>query len=90
MLGIKTPISELQQLYEQACSLDGKPEKGERKLADDFVILINEQLDKASVTDCLYLVALNEHALSLSPYNFDIKMWNLKLFDRLGMSLSWQ
>jgi len=22
--------------------LDGKPEKGERKIADDFVILINE------------------------------------------------
>lgn len=90
MIGRKTSIAELQQHYESACGLDSKPEKGERKIADDFVILINEQAPKETTADCLYLLALNQHALSLSPYNFDIKMWNLKLFDKLGMSLSWQ
>ena len=38
----------------------------------------------------LYLVSLNEHALHLSPYNFDINMHTLKLYDKLGMSVSYQ
>lgn len=42
MLGINTPLPELQQAYQDAISLDSKPEKGERKLADDFIVLINE------------------------------------------------
>ena len=28
-----------------AIKLDGKPEKGERKIADDFIVLLNEQLE---------------------------------------------
>jgi hypothetical protein len=31
--------------YLEYSELDGKPEKGERKLADDLVIIINEILD---------------------------------------------
>lgn len=72
--------------------LDGKPEKGERKLADDLAILIdsildthfNEKLDSL----VLYRITLLEHALELSPYNFDIQMQLVKIYDSLGLSIS--
>jgi hypothetical protein len=35
-------IKSLHNEYMKAMELDGKPEKGERKLADDIVIVINE------------------------------------------------
>jgi len=67
-------IAQLQESYFSAVQLDGKPEKGERKIADDFVILINEICNDENITESLRLnlVALNEYALQLSPYNFDI------------------
>ena len=37
-------INRLLGLYLKYSKLDGKPEKGERKMADDFVLLINEIL----------------------------------------------
>lgn len=58
--------------------MDGKPEKGERKIADDFVVLINEMsIEKGNLTDAdrFQLISLNEYALKLSPYNFDIQMF---------------
>ena len=39
-----TEIQRLLGLYLKYTKLDGKPEKGERKMADDFVLLINEAL----------------------------------------------
>lgn len=56
--------------------MDRKPEKGERKLADDLVLLINEILApyfhrKVDHT-VLYRMGIMEFALQLSPYNFDI------------------
>lgn len=38
-------VTLLQNEYFDAIFLDGKPEKGERKAADDFVLMINELLD---------------------------------------------
>lgn len=41
-------LIEVKAMYEEylrILELDGKPEKGERKLADDLVILINEVLE---------------------------------------------
>ena len=70
--------------------LDGKPEKGERKAADDFLLLINEVSNSNEVHEMLYLASLNEYALQLSPYNFDINMNQIKLYDKLGMSISYQ
>ena len=56
--------------------LDGKPEKGERKLADDLAILINEVLEplfKSEIDSIVaYRIGLMEYALEKSPYNFDI------------------
>ena len=62
--------------YLKALELDSKPEKGERKLADDWVILINEILEshfKGSVDSIvLYRISVLEYGLEQSPYNFDI------------------
>lgn len=72
MLNIPTNQIELQEAYLACTGLDLKPEKGERKVCDDFVLLINEQSPKQTTDELLYLVTLNEVALQLSPYNFDI------------------
>ena len=62
--------------YLRIIELDGKPEKGERKLADDLVILINEVLEdkfKGEINaSTLYRIGVMEYALEKSPYNFDI------------------
>jgi len=88
VLGVKSELNELQQSYLQALELDSKPEKGERKIADDWIILINEQSPRDTVQQLLYLASLNETALQLSPDNFDIQMWQVKIYDQLGMSIS--
>ena len=84
-------IEELQSLYFSAIELDGKPEKGERKLADDYIVLINEIfIERGSLNeaDRLQLISLNEYALKLSPYNFDIQMSQATHYDAIGMSVS--
>lgn len=61
--------------YFRILELDSKPEKGERKLADDLVILISEVLETHSKeidSVVLYKIGLLEFALEKSPYNFDI------------------
>lgn len=65
---------QLQNEYFDAILLDGKPEKGERKLADDYILMINELLadDNEITANALYRIALMEYAMELSPYNFDI------------------
>jgi hypothetical protein len=72
--------------------LDGKPEKGERKMADDLVILINEVLEplfKSHIDPLVaYRIGLMEFALEKSPYNFDIQVQLVKLYDQLGLSPS--
>lgn len=37
--------------YLEFAKLDGKPEKGERKIADDFVLLLEEVLQEASIAE---------------------------------------
>jgi len=69
-------------MYLEFSKLDGKPEKGERKIADDFVLILDEVLQEvasaegrteATVSQVdLFRMGVLEHALSLSPYNFDI------------------
>jgi len=64
--------------YLRILELDSKPEKGERKLADDLVILINECLEKRfnGVIDStvIFRIGLMEYAFDRSPYNFDIQL----------------
>jgi len=84
--------------------LDDKPEKGERKLADEQVLLIadiidnyidNEEEEKEGEQDIdgkrkldFFKVCLLEMAYETSCYNFDIQLALLKSFDRLGWSAS--
>ena len=35
--------------YFEAVALDTKPEKGERKVADDFLVLLNEHTEQVSM-----------------------------------------
>jgi hypothetical protein len=62
--------------YLKTLELDTKPEKGERKLADDWVLIINEVLEKDSKCTAdsitLYRISILEYGLERSPYNFDI------------------
>ena len=65
----------MHQEYLAALELDGKPEKGERKLADDLVILIDELMEVQPLDDAkslMYRIGLMEYAMERSPYNFDI------------------
>jgi hypothetical protein len=78
----------LQQDYLKFVDIDGKPEKGERKCADDFILLINEVADTGMLDELVYIASINEHALALSPDNFDINMHLCKIYEQLGMVLS--
>ena len=82
---------ELQALYLQYIELDGKPEKGERKLADDLVLLIDEKLGRSNdqrIETIIYRIGLLEYALLLSPYNFDIQMSLVKIYDAQGLTVN--
>ena len=84
-------IAQLHQEYLAALELDGKPEKGERKLADDLIILIDELMEARPLSDqqaVIYRIGLMEFALERSPYNFDIQMRLLKVYDALHLSPS--
>lgn len=85
-------VQSMQDMYFEALSLDGKPEKGERKIADDFVLMINESLEQDSqvTSNVLYRIALMEYAMELSPYNFDIQLQLALLYDKLGLSVSFK
>ena len=76
MLDLKSPqhAKELLEHYFTYAKIDGKPEKGERKQADDFIVLLNEDQRDCPLEHKLYMTALNEHVLLASPYNFDINM----------------
>lgn len=51
-------ISQMHRDYFEMIALDGKPEKGERKLSDDLVLVINELLEPLDDSTYLYRVAL--------------------------------
>jgi hypothetical protein len=61
-------------------------------LADDLVIIINECLEplfKSEIDSIVaYRIGLMEYALEKSPYNFDIQVQLVKLYDQLGLSPS--
>ncbi len=42
--GSKPYAEQLLKLYLEYAKLDGKPEKGERKIADDFILIVDEVL----------------------------------------------
>ena len=76
--------------------LDEKPEKGERKLADEQALLIADIIDQftgeATEEQLLHLqlfkISLLEFSYVLSKYNFDSALGLLRSFDKLGLSTS--
>jgi hypothetical protein len=92
LLGRKLSVQTLQDAYFEAVKLDGKPEKGERKIADDYVLMINElfEEDLEFNSNALYRIALLEYAFELSQYNFDIQLQLTLLYDKHGCSISFQ
>ena len=81
--GVQPHAENLLNQYLEYAKLDSKPEKGERKFADDFVLILDELLDEASSGEArndasqiskidLFRIGVLEHAISASPYNFDI------------------
>lgn len=50
--------------------------------------MINEALEGEDHANVLYRMALLEYALELSPYNFDIQLQLVLLYDKLGLSVS--
>lgn len=86
-----TTVKDIQNLYYEYLDLDGKPEKGERKVADDCVLLINEILESSDSNmdaTVMFRMGLLESALERSPYNFDISVALLKIYDEHGLSTS--
>lgn len=79
--GAQPHSDNLLNMYLTYAKLDGKPEKGERKIADDFLLILDEVLaehvlksqDKEETSKIdIFRIGMLEHALSASPYNFDI------------------
>ena len=103
MATLQETIKTLTDEYFEFVKLDDKPEKGERKVADEQALLISDIIDnyieheeeKESEGDQeakrnldLFKVCLLENAYETSCYNFDIQIALLKSFDRLGWSAS--
>ena len=85
--------------YFELCKLDEKPEKGERKMADEMVLLVatiidnyvgdltkqaNNETLKERINLDLFKVSLLELAYESSGYNFDMQLSLMRSFDRLG------
>lgn len=47
--------------YHDSAILDGKPEKGERKIADDFLVLLNEHIERVILKPKSQPLQLNEN-----------------------------
>ena len=86
-------VNSLTAQYFEFVQLDEKPEKGERKMADEQVLLIAEMIEsylsKESSKDLqLFKICLLEIAYEYSNYNFDIQLQLIKTFDSMGLSAS--
>lgn len=46
--GAEGHAENLLSLYLEFAKLDGKPEKGERKIADDFILILDEVMEEVS------------------------------------------
>jgi len=46
MIGAEGHAENLLSQYLEFSKLDGKPEKGERKIADDFILILDEVLEE--------------------------------------------
>mmetsp|Transcript_8641 Transcript_8641/g.14628 ORF Transcript_8641/g.14628 Transcript_8641/m.14628 type:complete len:524 (+) Transcript_8641:690-2261(+) len=97
----KAHLGELSQQFFAFLKLDDKPEKGERKFADEQALLIAEVVDmfilgskgdlkQEDVSQLeLFKICLLELAFEQSNYNFDIQLALMKSFERVGACTSY-
>mmetsp|Transcript_15965 Transcript_15965/g.21674 ORF Transcript_15965/g.21674 Transcript_15965/m.21674 type:complete len:217 (-) Transcript_15965:1519-2169(-) len=103
MLGHARTVADAERMLKQYLefrTLDGKPEKGERKIADDFILLFDEVLEHSVGTEVrtdghiseldLMRIGVLEYALAQSPYNFDIQMALVKIYDSHGLCVQFR
>ena len=84
--------------YYEYVTVDDKPEKGERKMADEQALLIADIIDgylrdknpdsQESKNLELFKICLLEQNYEQSNYNFDVQLSLLKTFDKYGLSTS--
>ena len=86
--------------YHAYLKIDEKPEKGDRKMADEMVLLIADVLDSylsrthgidksERLNLHLFKACLLELAYEHSNYNFDIQISLMKSYDFIGLSVSY-
>ena len=99
--GAQPHAESLLNQYLQYAKLDGRPEKGERKFADDFILILDEIMEEVSLSEArdnaeqlsqvdLFRIGYLEHAIQASPYNFDIQLALTKLFDAHGLTIQYR
>lgn len=80
--------------YFDCLKLEDEPEKGERRVSDDFIFVLEEMfresttINNLTVPDALKLfrIGLLEFCLSQSIYNFDIALQLTKLYQELNLN----
>lgn len=95
---LQDDLKQLTMDYFEFVKADEKPEKGERKVADEQIVLIGDIIENFVSTSSeprevllylqLYKICLLEYAYDQSCYNFDIQLSLAKCFDELGLSTS--
>jgi hypothetical protein len=82
--------------YLSCLKLETAPEKGERRISDDYIILIEEIFQEWVVDDStgipngvkLFRICLLEYSLTQSEFNFDISLQLNKLYQSLNLNIS--
>lgn len=92
---IKSPqLNQLLQDYLECLAIEETPEKGERRISDDFIFVIEEIFREGVIGDPqtipngvkLFRIGLLEFCLSQSIYNFDIALQLNKLYQELNLN----
>lgn len=87
-------LSDLLNEYFECLKLEDQPEKGERRISDDFIIVIEEIFRDCTTDDPefvpngvkLFRIGLLEYWLSQSIYNFDVSLQLNRLYQDLNMN----
>ena len=90
---LKTDLMHLTSKFYTYLGADEKPEKGERKMADDQVLLIADIIDNyvkinSNISLEIFKMCLLEQAYEASNYNFDVQLSLMRSFDKLGLCTS--
>ena len=94
MLGLDLIKHEAEILneYKEVIELEKKPEQGERRISDDYLLILEEAYEDNDESPSLFKasslrrIILLEKGLAISPYNFDLNLKLVKIYECLGIS----